>query len=73
LWWSRLIRDVLAPLVDVGIEVFEAVWADPPSQIVVVAGLGMIWGPIDAITSLLGRRLSVPPPEQRPAQPADAP
>jgi hypothetical protein len=63
--WSRLIRDVLAPLAGVGIEIFEAVWAAPPSQVMVVAGLGMIWGPIDAVTALLGRRLGSPPEQPR--------
>jgi len=67
-----LIRDAVAPLVGIGIEVYEAVWADPPSQIMVVAGLGMIWGPIDAVTGLLGRRLSSAP-EPEPVRSGDVP
>lgn len=67
--WARLIRDVAAPLAGIGIEVYQAVWAHPTSEMVIVAGLVMIGVPLDAALALLGRQLTSPPaspPESSP-------
>lgn len=67
--WRRIIRDMLSPLLGLGIEVHEVLFAAEPRQLAVILGLLLIGVPIDSAARLLGRSTdsSLPTPPSSPS------
>ncbi len=73
MWWRTLIRDLLSPLVGLAIEVHEAVWADEPRYLAVIAGLVLVGVPIDSALRALSGGQAPSSHATPPSAPSSAP
>jgi hypothetical protein len=66
--WHKILRDVLSPIVGLGIEIHEVVFAPNPREAAIVVGLLLIGIPVDAAARLVGRQILAESSEQPPAE-----
>jgi hypothetical protein len=71
--WRTLLRDVLAPLVGLGICVHEVLVASEPRYLAVVLGLVLLGIPVDAAVKALSGWRGLPPPNSPPNSPPPTP
>lgn len=71
--WQMWLRDILSPLLGLGIEVHEVVVAPEPRYLAVITGLVLIGVPVDAAIRVLSGRPGGTPPDSPPPTPPKQP